>query len=231
MKDYFCVSCGRKHNGKHSSKYCRKHQWQLSKFGRLLDNNPRTKFDYNDFRFKESYVEFDTYLSSGEIHSTYIIDIEDYPLVSKYKWNTNQAGYARTSIKGKGMLLHRLIMIPKEGQQVDHINTDILDNRKSNLRLCNNSLNVSNRKGYNALGVKGVEKSKQGKYSAYFRIDGKQYHSNMYDSIEEASFARFILEQKFREETLHQFHEDLHHNLSEETKSKIIDDINSKFDR
>lgn len=235
MKDYYCEVCGRKHDARHSSHYCRKHQYQIEKYGKTLDCNPRSKFDPNEFRFVgNDIVEFDTYkVPTFELDTTYLIDAEDYPLVSKYHWCTNKNGYARTgNCKETNILLHRLIMNPKLGQQVDHINLNIRDNRKSNLRICNNSLNSSNRKPYNKLNVKGVEyHKKENKYSAYFRINNKQYHSPCYKTIEEASFARFILEQMFREDYLEQHSLDLISKLSEENKKKIIEGIKNKFNK
>lgn len=232
MKDYYCTICGRKHDGKTSSKYCKKHTLQLKIYGQFLDNNPRTKYDPNEFRFVENnIVEFDTYKApTWNKNKTYQIDAEDYPIVSQYKWTTGNSGYAIGS--NKGLLLHRLLMSPKLGQQVDHINLNILDNRKCNLRICNNSLNSSNRGPYNQLQVKGVEFHKSlNRYSAYFRINDKQYHSPTYKTIEEASFARFILEQMFRVEQLTQFTEVLINKLTEEQKEYIIDSIERKFNK
>lgn len=233
-KKYFCKQCGREFfNDKHGSTYCRKHGYQIEKYGYCLDSNPRNKFDANEFRFKsDNCVEFDTYKEpSWYVDKTYIIDSEDYPLVSKYHWVSGADGYARTKLSnGKMVLLHRLLMEAKPGQQVDHINLNTFDNRKNNLRICNNSLNSSNRKPYNKLGVKGVEFHKrENKYSAYFRIDNKQYHSPCYKTIEEASFARFILEQLFRKEKLTQFNNSYINNLTFEQKENIIDGIKRKF--
>lgn len=233
MKEYYCKACGRKHNGKYSATYCRKHQYQLSKYGKILDSNPRTKFDPNEFRFiGDNLVEFDTYkLPSLEVYKTYTIDAEDYPLVSKRHWTTAPSGYAVSNFPDR-VLLHRLLLDAKPGQQVDHININIYDNRKSNLRICNNSLNSSNRNPYNKLGVKGVEYHKhRNKYSAYFRVNNKQYHSPCYKTIEEAAFARFILEQMFRKEPLTQFTNVEINRLSEETKEDIITGILRKFNK
>ena len=232
MKEYYCEVCGRKHNGKHSSHYCRKHELQLKKYGKILDNNPRTKYDPNEFRFiGNDIVEFDTYKPiTFEVDKTFIIDADDYPLVSKYKWNTYKSNYASTGYKS--LLLHRLIMGAKIGQQIDHINLNTFDNRKSNLRIADNSLNSSNRRPYNKYGIKGVEFHKSiNKYSAYFRIDNKQYHSPCYKTKEEAAFARFILEQMFRDEPLTQFSTNLINTLTEEQKRSIIKGLQNKFNR
>ena len=52
MKENYCIICGRKISGKNSTKYCKKHLNQIQKYGKALDNNPRNKFDPNEFRKK-----------------------------------------------------------------------------------------------------------------------------------------------------------------------------------
>lgn len=230
MVEHYCIACGRKIEGKSSTTYCKKHLWQIKKYGKILDNNPRTKFDPNEFRFiGNDIVEFDTYDVNGNVVSTYKIDAEDYPIVSKFKWRTIK-GYA--SYGSSIHYLHRLLLNAKVGQQVDHINLDITDNRKCNLRIADNSLNQSNKNGYNKSSIKGIEYHKTiNKWSAYFRINNKQYHSNCYKSKEEAAFARFILEQMFRTEKLTQFSEDLINTLTESQKKTIISDLKHKFNK
>lgn len=230
MNEHYCIVCGRIISGKHSTKYCKKHHYQLQKYGKVLDNNPRTKFDSNEFRFiGNDVVEFDTYDTNGNTVATYKIDAEDYPIVSKYKWRTVK-GYASTG--NKGPTLHRLITNAKDGQQVDHINLDITDNRKCNLRFADNSLNQNNKRGYNKFGIKGIEYHKSiNKWSAYFRVYNKQYHSPCYFTKEEAAFARFILEQMFRKEPLTQFSEELINTLNVEQKENIILGLKNKFNK
>ena len=232
MKEYYCEACGRQHNGKYSSHYCRKHIWQIKKYGKLLDNNPRTKFDPNEFRFKDGYVEFDTYnVPKLDVCATYIIDTEDYPRVSQHKWRTIK-GYAVTTIDGKAVALQRFLLDAKPGQTVDHVDINPLNNRKENLRFTTKSVQSMNRKSYNKLGIKGVEEHprKDGScsYSAYFRNKGKQYHSPCYDSIDEASFARFILEQMFSDDYLFQEKES---DLPESVKKRVIKDLQIKFNK
>lgn len=228
MKKNYCIVCGREITSKSSTKYCRKHLNQVLKYGKVLDNNPRTKFDPNEFRFiGNDIVEFDTYDANGNIVSTYKIDAEDYPLVSKYKWRTIK-GYA--SYGYKIHYLHRLITNAIDGQQVDHINLDITDNRKENLRIVGASLNQCNKHGYNRYGIKGIEYHKSiNKWSTYVRFKNKQYHSPCYCSKEEAAFARFILEQLFIKDKLTQFSQELVNTLTEDKKAAIINGLKSKF--
>lgn len=93
---------------------------------------------------------------SAAIGDTYVmVEKEDLPIVSKYKWYLER-GYAITSIKNKRMMMHHLILgKPAPGMSVDHINRDRLDNRRENLRFVTNSENSRNRtrgKGYRKRG-------------------------------------------------------------------------------
>lgn len=115
-----------------------------------------------------------------------LIDDEDHPLISKYKWhavkgwNTHYArSWAPGNIKGKGhkIYMHRLILGITAGEYVDHKNGNGLDNRRSiNLRKCTtreNSRNSAPRKNAKSQ-IKGVSWCKQtGKWAASIRVNGK----------------------------------------------------------
>lgn len=86
-------------------------------------------------------------------------------------------------------LLHRLILRPKSGQQIDHINGNGLDNRRENLRYATASQNAQNRKGWGKL-PKGVKLNKySGKYEARFQMHKRYYHLGSFNTPEEASLA------------------------------------------
>lgn len=76
------------------------------------------------------------------------VDDEDYLKLLNRKWQVQEKAfcrYASTSIQKNGISktvrMHRLILGVLPGFQVDHINGDGLDNRKCNLRICDNSQN------------------------------------------------------------------------------------------
>jgi hypothetical protein len=90
-----------------------------------------------------------------------VIDDEDYERVAALKWTYGGGGYAH---RRGNVYLHRFILgeVP-DGMVVDHINRDKLDNRRANLRITTQSVNVFNtplRKD-NKSGVKGICWNKQ----------------------------------------------------------------------
>lgn len=94
-------------------------------------------------------------------------------------------------INGKNDAIHRVIMGKKPGYEVDHINRDKLDNRRSNLRFVTHQQNLSNRNGWGKL-PKGVYldpgRGRIKKYKAMRRINGKTvsfgYHLTVEDAVE-----------------------------------------------
>jgi len=97
-----------------------------------------------------------------------LIDKKFYDKVKNYKWRQDSlAGHVVITIGKKGhrklLRLHRLIINVKDGELVDHINGNVLDNRLKNLRLANKSKNAMNRgkQRNNTSGYKGVSFNKQ----------------------------------------------------------------------
>lgn len=52
--------------------------------------------------------------------------------VKNYKWNDNGNGYIKTESTNKPTYLHRLLLNCPKGLEVDHIDHNKLNNRKSN---------------------------------------------------------------------------------------------------
>lgn len=108
-----------------------------------------------------------------------IVDNSDFDRVKQFKWYFEH-GYARRDAGGRKnktrIYMHRFILGLNGKEVVDHKNRNGLDNRRSNLRLCNQSLNLANQKinTLNTSGYKGVSWSKHLKYwMASLKVNGK----------------------------------------------------------
>ncbi len=71
------------------------------------------------------------------------VDLEDYPIINSYSWYI-MGRYTYSAKLGTSM--HRFILNAPPDKDVDHINGNRFDNRKSNLRLCSKSENLANSK-------------------------------------------------------------------------------------
>lgn len=122
-----------------------------------------------------------------------LVDTED-SWVDRYKWSSSIGGYAFTKVggrRGKNTSIHRLLLSPADSQEVDHINGDKLDNRRSNLRLCTrgeNAHNMGPHKNRNQSGFKGVSvRGRRFRASIYHRK--VNYHLGYFDTAISAAKA------------------------------------------
>ncbi len=128
------------------------------------------------------------------------VDDTDYEVLSKYKWCADSKGYSLRSEKisetgrsfRKQIFMHRAIMNPPDGLFVDHINGDVLDNQRSNLRLATASQNMRNRKiSYRTRsGFKGVWfNPKKSSFVAYIKHSNRTLVIKNCRTAEEAAIA------------------------------------------
>lgn len=119
-----------------------------------------------------------------------IIDDEDFEYLSQFNWQLSSGGYAKTGTKG--YFMHRVLMKAPKNKEVDHINRDKLDNRRSNLRFATRSENNRNtdiRKD-NTSGYKGVNYFKpRNCWVARIQIKGKRFFLGSFDTREKAIMA------------------------------------------
>lgn len=139
-----------------------------------------------------------------------LVDDEDFDKVNKLKWLFEPSkGYAirREYVRGSGrknqkqktIFLHRFILdFPQK--QIDHINGNRLDNRKSNLRLVtahqqsmNKGLSKNNTSG--TKGVMWLESAK--KWSAYIFYNYKKICLGLFKNKNEAIESRKKAEVKY----------------------------------
>ena len=125
---------------------------------------------------------------------------EDYEELMKYKWYRDKGGYARTNWNSKSIAMHQYLKqngLPK-GHVIDHINSDRLDNRISNLRYATvrqNNLNKK-RKSTFSTNFRGVTKNeKWNSFTAYGNYNGKSVNLGSTKSEIEAAeiYDRWVL--------------------------------------
>lgn len=145
-------------------------------------------------------------LTQGKIA---FVDNKNYEILNKFKWCAywdKWNWYAlRNSYfingKRKKIWMHREIMNAEKGVQVDHRNGNGLDNRKENLRLCNNQQNQRNKlNSYknNKLKIKGVSFCKKSKkFKAVIHINKKQIYLGSFNVLGDTDSAYRIAEEKY----------------------------------
>lgn len=124
-----------------------------------------------------------------------LIDESDKPLVLSYSWHIGPGRYLRTRVRGlpydkDKRFLHQLLLNPPKGLVVDHINGNIYDNRRCNLRVCTRQENFWNRhKILSSTGYKGVRLEKSKRFQARLIVNRKYVHLGTFDTALEAAQA------------------------------------------
>lgn len=128
------------------------------------------------------------------------ISPEDAQRVLLFKWSFTHGPDGGTYVRAidrstsppRQIKMHRYLLDAQDGAQVDHINGDTLDNRRSNLRLATPSQNQGNRakQAHATSKFKGVSwHKKAGKWRATISVNRKQIHLGFYTQQEHAALA------------------------------------------
>lgn len=135
-----------------------------------------------------------------------IIDDEDYDKIKDRSWQFSN-GYAvsGSNSPSRHLRMHRVVLglTRYDKIQIDHINGNRLDNRKSNLRICNCSQNQANKEkiSSNTSGYKGVTFHKaKNKWMASAKYMGKSYFAGYFSNPIDAAKAYDALVKKLRGE-------------------------------
>jgi len=77
-----------------------------------------------------------------------LLDDEDYEWAKFFKWTAEKRKnltYVMRTHRGKTARIHREVMRARAHEEVDHADSDGLNNQKSNLRICSTAQNQQNR--------------------------------------------------------------------------------------
>ena len=172
--------------GKKSMKYSKKRYKMFAKL--LAEKSLKDKRKYQDF-FKECKDFTIFYIVTQRYGIKKIkIDKEDAYKFYDRKISVSNDNHSKTFYgKTKDGSVHRIVMDYPNGI-IDHINHNGLDNRKSNLRTVNTSINNKNStiRTDSPLGIKGVTKeiTKNGyiKYISTYRDENKKVVKHTFSS-------------------------------------------------
>lgn len=200
IEDRTCDVCGSKHHViyHNGSYYCLRHYSQIKKLGGLKE---KTIFDRNDYVVDGNIAYIVLRNSKQEETGRAIIDIDDLERLIQYKWTLGTWGYAESSINNKNVLMQRLVLNEFDVVNiVDHINRNTLDNRKSNLRIVDKSLNAVNAgiRSNNTSSVTGVSWNKNtNSWRAYINYKGKRIELGHRKEFDNAVVLRLNAENKY----------------------------------
>ena len=127
----------------------------------------------------------------GEVVAYTLIDEQDAHL-ARLTWRMQGQRYAVRSQNGQILLMHRVILNAPPAVEVDHINRNGLDNRRTNLRLATRAENTRNAKlsRRNTSGFRGVSFDRfSGRWLATVRSDRRTYRLGAFATAEEAAIA------------------------------------------
>lgn len=164
-----------------------------SKYGRLMQNGYRVEGD-------TAFIDISTDKFPGA-ETAVDLDQLDLVLDGKGRWYAADfnKGVTYAVRSSRGTKLHRHL-IGLEGKRViDHIDGDGLNNRRSNLRACDQSVNLRNKAlcRRNKSGVIGVVPAVGvGRWIAQGSVEGVRYSLGTYATIAEAAKVRQAFEAK-----------------------------------
>jgi len=127
------------------------------------------------------------------------VDVEDFDRFAAFKWQScNVSGdkwYASRAVKIGGVsrtiYLHRAVLNPPDGMDVDHIDGNGLNNRRANLRICHRAQNVQNQKKTRGSSLfKGVSwHAAAGKWMACVNANGRRFYLGIFENEIDAARA------------------------------------------
>lgn len=147
------------------------------------NNNISNSFCSNECRWKKDYPHtyHDDHVSVHVGEEEILLDVDVFEKHSKalyvHKEKRNNYNSVKVFEEGATKVLSRQIMsVTDKNQEIDHINGNPLDNRRSNLRVVTHQENMMNKKDYknNTSNIKGVHLNKKGLWVARIQVGNQR---------------------------------------------------------
>ena len=178
-----------------SKKYgclCRKHYLRVYKNKRI----DYSIYDPNDYIICDDHAEIVLRDKNCDECARAIIDLEDVEKCKTKKWHLKKnknIEYAMSSDAVDRIFLHRFILdYYDHDRDVDHINRNGLDNRKSNLRIVSHGKNITNQ----GEGT-GIREVPSGNYQSKIMKDYKPIYLGTFSNYYDALMARLAAEEAY----------------------------------
>lgn len=152
-------------------------------------------FDRREIEIKDDHAAIPLHGRNGKFYGYAEIDLDDLELISKISWTLDKRGYAVGTPEGHGnnITMHRLLIhgTEKGGGSTDHRDGNKMNNRRKNLRRCNQTENARNTRlaKNNTSGSKGVRQTPEGNWNARITVNRRSIHIGNYSTREEAAAA------------------------------------------
>lgn len=181
--------------------YCTKHYAQIQHYDKIIN----TIYDKNEIIKYDDYAEIIVRNKQGAIKGKALIDLDDVDKCKRFKWGMYSNGYFYGNInKILRIRLHRFVLGLDDwniNNEVDHINRNRADNRKSNLRIVNRSDNNKNRdksysKTVNMNNDNVYFDKKRNRYYGQYNYQKITYSTSYYKNRDDALNEMNIIKQK-----------------------------------
>ena len=220
---------------------CLKHMHQLRNNGKFLDNIQRTNNDLNDYRIEGNEAIFNLYNQKNIKIGEFIIDLEDIEKVKYHKWRVSHNHVitglpAKKTQKDLSWVILSCEDKIKQNYVVDHKDGNPYNNKKNNLRLCEQKENLLNKSfiSNNTSGFIGVSyRENCNRYDPEIRKGNTRCHLGYTKSFEEAVYARMLAEtivfKDFANEIEQNKKREFTKNLSQDRKEKVQQRVEEKL--
>jgi hypothetical protein len=121
-----------------------------------------------------------------------LVDDADCAAIAGLRWRLGAGRYAVATVSGQPVYMHRLLMRPGAGEEVDHANGRTLDNRRANLRVVAPRLNSANKRKSDPQSTsqfKGVSRAEGTRWRADGSRDGRTINLGRFSSERDAAEA------------------------------------------